>query len=555
MKLNIYFALILCFMLVISSCYKDKSKFADTPIGEVIIDTTGFNQKQYVGYMEELHLDPSIYFSDGSSVEYLQYKWELSFLATDYNTEFETISTKKELNYTVTRLISVAPYLLKLTVTDNKNSNLQYFCYWEVYVQSSFIDGLLIADTKDGLASDFTYIKNSALTLNYYKEEAIFREILKKGYDKPYLGLFKNLTYEVYGYPDFGSHTNQVWAVTEDGDACRFNCENFTITGTLKDNDESIIIYKPDNFKVKSFFPSSQLFFANTSLGFYNFIRTNGVAYTLPDPITKGCIPNNDIVATNSNRNVTDNHTVWYDKVKGKFLSYSGIANFGSAELVSYNSNAYFDPNNIPGKSSVAAISSEEAKVVTFLLKDDLTGEYNIYLLNQAVQAQSEWDPEKQIYVEKIPAQPATAGRKIIISSEGKNLLDEAVSVFFAQNANVLYIATPNAIYTISYGATDVATVTGGAKFSTQVNEIITKAKIYQQGHYTNDMSVLYQGSVIGTIPWNNKAVIIATQTSSSEGKVYVIPIAQIGTGVLDTSKALSYGGFGKVLDVIAIGY
>ncbi len=57
------------------------------------------------------------------------------------------------------------------------------------------------------------------------------------------------------------------------------------------------------------------------------------------------------------------------------------------------------------------------------------------------------------------------------------------------------------------------------------------------------------------TLPWHNKAVIVSTQKSDSEGKVYVIPITQTGIGTLDPSKALAYDGFGKVLDVITIGY
>lgn len=56
-------------------------------------------------------------------------------------------------------------------------------------------------------------------------------------------------------------------------------------------------------------------------------------------------------------------------------------------------------------------------------------------------------------------------------------------------------------------------------------------------------------------LPWHNKALIVTTQNANSEGKVYVIPITQTGIGTLDPSQALSYAGFGKILDVITIGY
>ena len=48
---------------------------------------------------------------------------------------------------------------------------------------------------------------------------------------------------------------------------------------------------------------------------------------------------------------------------------------------------------------------------------------------------------------------------------------------------------------------------------------------------------------------------VIALNARWGEGKVYVVPMTQIGTGNLDISKALIYDGFGKILDVTTIGY
>jgi hypothetical protein len=81
-------------------------------------------------------------------------------------------------------------------------------------------------------------------------------------------------------------------------------------------------------------------------------------------------------------------------------------------------------------------------------------------------------------------------------------------------------------------------------------------AKIFQQGHYANDMSVIIGANpLIQPLPLNNRAIIVTTQKSASEGKVYVIPITQAGIGTLDAANSLIYEGFGQVLDVIVIGY
>ena len=60
------------------------------------------------------------------------------------------------------------------------------------------------------------------------------------------------------------------------------------------------------------------------------------------------------------------------------------------------------------------------------------------------------------------------------------------------------------------------------------------------------------------TVPqteWNNKAIIVTTQSSEYEGKVHIIPITQVASGTLDPSKAKTYDGFGKILDVTTTGY
>ena len=53
----------------------------------------------------------------------------------------------------------------------------------------------------------------------------------------------------------------------------------------------------------------------------------------------------------------------------------------------------------------------------------------------------------------------------------------------------------------------------------------------------------------------NNKAIIVTTQSSEYEGKVHIIPITQVASGTLDPSKAKTYDGFGKILDVTTTGY
>jgi len=538
-------------MVAFFSCYDDQSTLATHLIDAVAIDTTGIKPEQYVGYQERLRMAPTITIGGNSSESGLLYEWALAIFSKS-DSEFEVISTDKALDEVISRPISPSPYTLKLTVTDTAHDNLQYQCLWNVYVQSSFLDGLLIADTEDGNSSDLTLVMNNRLTVNYDKGEKIYRKILENAHGTPYSKRMTSLTYEIHGYPTSGTRSNQVWAITDDGECVRFHTEDFSINGTF--NDESIITYRPEGLQFKSLFRAYQMFFAHTTRGFYSLMNVAANSFGWHDAVATGYFPDNDVIAVTSSSSVNSNHTVWLDKDRKQFVFYSGSPNL-FASISTYEQNAVFDPNAMSGQTAIAAGMLEDGSIATFLLKDNATGNYAIYTLGQHRPAEGEYD-ENGNWRETKPEQPAMARNRYVIPSEGKLLLDNAVSVFFAQRDNVLYVAAGNAIYAILYGSGDQAVVSNTPKYTTTGGETITKAKLYQQGHHTNDNSTT-TGTPPDVMPlaWNNKAIIVTTQKGEFEGKVYVMPISQPGIGTLDPSKALAYDGFGKVLDVITIGY
>jgi hypothetical protein len=553
MKRYILSAIVLILVTVfISSCYDDKSTLATNSIEDVKIDTTGIGSAIYVGYQEDISLSPTISREGNNTTNGLKYEWALTELPQTDNTEYEVLSTDKSFNHKISRPISSTPYTLKLIVTDSINGNLQYINTWKVYVQSSFTGGLLISDTKDGATSDFTYIKNKTLTLNYNKDETVYHDILENANGKPYEGLMTSLCYEVYGYTQY-SHFNQVWAITNDGYCARFNCEDLSENGNS--DSESLITYKPSGFKFNKFFRGSQAFFAYTSNGLYSF---NNVAYNTfgwYDAGAKGYTIDNNVVATHSSSSAYYNHSVWLDKVQGSFVAYNAGGS-GNGYCSTYEANNIFDPNDMASKSAVAGSINEEGSLATFLLKDDNSGDYAIYTLSEYVEAQGYWDENYVNWTETSPEQPAAAKNKFIIPAAGKTLLDNAVSVFFSPKELVMYVATADGVYAITYGSGSTATVSTTAKFTPASGEKITTAKLYQQGEYTNDISTITGDTpVYASLPWNNKAVVLATQKGEYDGKLYVIPITQTGIGTIDASKALTYTGFGKILDVTSIGY
>lgn len=518
-----------------TGCYDDKSSLRTLSIEEVVINAAGIPDILSIGYLEELKLAPEISMAGKSDDNGLQYEWAITESSYTDDAEYEIVGTEKKLLTVVNRPVSSTPYTVKLTVTDVDNGGLQYFKTWKMYVRSTFVDGLLVSDTPEGQTSDFTYIKNSTLTLNYTEEERIYRNILAQSTGTPYEGLLSSLTYEVQGNTTGTlAHVNQVWALTPEGYCTRFDCVDFSVNGNT--DSQSLLVYKPEGFKFIRFFKGAFTFFAVTNNGIYSFVITSNI-FGWFDPLIKDVEISGNVVAANSSTYIIDNHTVLLDKRDGKFRSYSDYSSFAKYET--YRANSVFDPNAMQDKTAVAAGIAEDAGTSAFLLKDNNTGEYDIYTLTQYRSAE----------------QPASAGNRYAIPPAGKNILDRAVSIFFAQKDLVLYVATGEGVYAITYGSGNTAVVNETARFS-QAGEKITKAKLYQQGHYVNDIASLSGGNHnITELPWNNKAVIVSTQTDEFEGKVYVIPLSQPGTGTMDPSQALVYEGFGKILDVITIGY
>lgn len=548
--------LLLPSILWFASCYDDKSSFATNFIPEVQISISDKDQESsiYIGYQSPVDIVPSIT-QDGFDGSNLRYEWAVTEETTSLNPVYETIGTEKEFHGIINRPISNGAYVLKLTVTDVANDNLQYIYSWNLYVQSSFLDGLLIADSENGTTTDLTLINNSQITNQYTKEEGVFRHILETANGTAYDGLLTSLTYEVMGNTAIlgASHINQVWAISSTGESIRFDCEDYSITGTWE--DENLFLYHPANFQVKSYIRSSQLFIAYTNNGLYSFLNTAGNKFSMPNSVFNGYEINNNVYAANSSYSINNNHLVWLDKPKGAFYSLNGTSYI---TCTSYISNPDFDPNDMRSQTAIAATSSQDGSLATFLLKDDNSGEYAIYTLSQYKAEEGYYkDPDDwESWVVTSPEQPAAAKNKYTISSEGKAILNKAVSIFFGHTNNVLYVATDAAIYAFTYGMGNEVSVSTTAQFIPNNGEKIAKAKLYQQGQYTNQLNVMTGNPpTIAPNTWNNKALIIVTQSDEFEGKVSIVPMKQAGAGTLDTSKALTYDGFGKILDVIATGY
>lgn len=530
----------------LSSCYEDKSTLPDNPIDGVELNITEEEKVIRIGYKEPLDIVPNITKNGKADDSGLTYEWAINIYPGWSKCEYEVLETTKELHTVLDNAVASDSYYLRLLVTDTKNDNLQYSFIYEVYVQPSMLDGLLIADTKDSQNTDLNLIMNDKLTAWYNKEEKIFRNILS---DKNalYPGLVKSLSPIHIGiYPA----TSMMWIIDEDGKTGTYNTEDYSFLGM----NDCFPIYQPQ--KVDAIMRMGQHICAITDLGFYAVINTTfSVSYFSWYAATPSAYPvDNGIYASISATNVNGgiySLGAWFCNEKDVFVSSDFF-------LTNYNVSEFSNPNkyDLSNKRAICGGMSVDEVTPTFLLKDEVTGEYTIYVLSRQKDAEGEYD-EDWNWTETAPAVPSSIKAAHIIPAEGKTLLDKAVATSFASMESILYVATADGVYTINFaGATP--TVNSTSQF-TASGEQITGMKLYQQGQYIT----AYDNAANPDYPenggwekleWNNRAVVVTTQ-KGDEGVVYVVPMKNLGTGNLDASSALRYDGFGRILAVSATCY
>lgn len=536
-------------VLSLTACYDDESTLATKNIPEVSI-TSDDETTLYVGYLDQLDITPTVNRGTEADTVGLTYKWEITEEAKT-SSEMIELATTRDLHAVISNNIETTPYYLTYTVTDTQNGGLQYTKQWEVVVQSSFLDGIAVSDTRDGATSDLNLIMSKDLTLNYgQKADKVFYSMLENANGKPFDQLMTQLTYKPLGQVQAAT-ANYVWVVTSEGDVARFDTKDYSLSARLSEG--GIMTYKPEGIKAYNTFSAGSYLFLNTDKYIYSINTTAANNFGWYDAAASNYTIENAVVMNTTSSNVSYQFLMFYDATLGAFVYRSSdyASPVWGADIAA---NDFFDPTNMTGYTAIAAGQTTDAATPAFVMKNKATGEYGIYTFSRYEDAEGTYDDDWN-WIETAPAKPTSAKMYYAIPAEGKALLDQAVSVFFAVSQSILYVATPSGIYAINFAGSS-AIVNTTAVYTPDAGETIAKAKLYLQGAYMADYQwVGGQDDPIAELDLNRKAVIVATQSDTYEGKISVVPMTQIGTGRLDKSTAKTYTGFGKILDFCTTGY
>jgi len=531
----------------LSSCYEDKSTLPENPIDGVELTVTEEEKTIRIGYKEQLDIVPNITKNGKADDSGLTYEWAINIYPGESKCEYEVLETTKELHTVLNNEISNSPYYLRLLVTDTKHDDLQYSFLYQVFVQPSMLDGLLIADTKDGQTTDFNLVMNKKLTASYDKEEKIFRNILA---GKEYSGLIKRMSPITSGNYSSALKVNMMAVVDEAGKAGIYDTETFNLLDMSK-----IFVYQPE--RIDAIVRMGQHNCAFTDMGIFAVQSTNFTSSYfgwIGGDLSQYPMDNGVYAALSFSNLNTGNYALgaWFCNEEDVFVSTCIVAYPNLSAKPFENPNKY----DLSNKRAICGGMSVDEMTPTFLLKDETTGEYIIYVLEREKDAQGSYD-ENWNFIESVPAQPGYIKAAHVIPSEGKTLLDKAVATSFASMEAILYVATEDGVYTINFAGA-APTVNSTSQF-TASGEKITDMHLYQQGALITEYgSMGYPGypEYGGWMPveLTDRAVVVTTQ-KGDEGVVYVVPMIRFGTGDLDPSNALRYDGFGRILAVSATCY
>src|SRR5690606_11922755 len=151
----------------------DLSSLDLNKIAGVTIDTTG-TPTLSVFQFENLVLEPNLQ-ANGISESDLSYGWKINLKPNGI--EYLVLGTEKKLDHEigVVPTLEGAPHQVVLTVTDT-NTGLDYIMAWPLTIRNSIGEGLVIAETPDGVNTDISHIMSPLVTSNY-SGESIKRSI------------------------------------------------------------------------------------------------------------------------------------------------------------------------------------------------------------------------------------------------------------------------------------------------------------------------------------------------------------------------------------------
>lgn len=500
---------IVVIMSMTFSCYRDDSTLDVNKISGVDIDTTGMSTLA-VNQFERLVVIPKLDIT-GLSESNLSYEWRINLELND--SIYQLVGEERNLDFEVRFKPNAADefYQLFYKVIDHTTA-LEYSVAWPLTVKNNIGEGLVVAETFDGANTDISHIMSPQVTTGF-TEVSVKHNVYSAINGSTISGLIKQMRFvQIFG-------VDALLAIT-DNSVVRINTLDYTYGGI---NDD-LFFPSTANYQPQALGGINQtdIYVGNGRLTgtFLGASREFGLpmdfTFSVPDHLGINAFTYSPLPV----------RVHFYDEVNEHFV-YLPTFRFGDTNMypVPAASGLAFDPSNVKNKINIAASVSTTGDF-RHVLKDKTTNELALYVM----------DGGGDVFPSPIPPAPAA-----LYSLAAAPDIANAVHFVLLEDQKVMYYATSNKIYAMLYST---GTPTFEERYTAPVGEEITTLQVYQQSGYPFDGSDSY----IGT---NIKQLIMSTY-NSTEGKVHLLPITNIGIGNIDISNIETFTGFGRVTAIAA---
>ena len=539
MKKIIYLMAAFCAIYLNACSYDDKSTLLDHPAPDIKIDTTGIPQQFSVLLGEELVIEPTVTYDSNPERDF-SYEWRLGLTTSNstdqFRQEYKVLGTEEKLSFVIDGTPKAEPYQLCLRVLDNKNKQLKVII-WLVYISIEITQGLLVADSNDGVTSELSLIQDTIWTNDFRRSASkpvpdpmrIKHNLYALTNGSRYNGIIKKLLFQrkrhngvtdvefVQGYT--GSRIFQLFVIDfsthlEDRDLFYdpdvvidvrdlFHGENRT-GGTGYSTSELSVIWNNRSFQrlnypIASEHPSTVFRYGMYFNGSWGWAMQSSGNTPRYDP--------NPIMSHGSN-------LMFYDNLNERFLYATAlITETTNMSECTQTEGQPFDPRNVKDVEILHAQQSSNNDHC-FVVKQN--GTYKILTLLAS----------------------NGSARAVIDINDAPNI-DKATHFIICYNQPVLYYAADNEIYSVLF-------VDG-------LGNTVIYNKVWSNPDPINGLYYL-QSTTSSAHTYSRTAITVTTTASQTEGKIWVLPFGTLGTGALDESKFLTYTGFNRISAIQVIG-
>ena len=508
-KIFLYTLILFTSVAIFISCRKDLSSLDTLNIKGVSIDTTGQSILS-VFQFDKLIVKPKLNM-EGVIESNLKYEWKIS--AGPNIPGYQTIGTGRDLEYEVSQVPTVANrfYQILYVITDQSN-DLQYAMAWPLIVRNSIGEGLVIATSDDGVNSDISHIMSPLVTSNY-SGESVKYNVFSGVNGTTIPGILKQLRFSKL------RGVGEIMMGVSDQTLAAIKTLNYSLAGKNED-----LFYTPTpnmRHQMTGALTQHDIYIGNGKM--YGVWLEISAKFGVPFD-SKYTLPNH--VALNGSSSGPLVMISFYDEEKGIFVYQPSVASWGDRNMhpLLPVAQGAFDPSATPNKVNLAA-GVTQANEFLHVLKDKSTNKVGLYVVEDG-KYDDNWN--------QLPPVP-----KAFYDLSNAPDIQNAVHYVLLDDQKVLYYATKTKIYAMLYGS---STPTFSERYTARAGEEITTLQVYRQADYPKR----FDGWDPPYISTNNKQLIMSTY-NNTEGKVYIMPMKNIGLGNIDEPNIKVFNGFKRI--------